>query len=120
MRSSIIALLLFLIIMITVIGNAIYVSTLCQDISDVAQKLPDSEQKEICVTELKNLWNKHRLWLDLSIKLNEIERMSDLIESLDAAYKADNQAEISKYCILISELAQEFAEHEKLSFRSIC
>ena len=120
MKSAIVSLLIFLLLIILIVGNAIYVSHVCKDISNLAQEVSNSDQKEISIAKMKDLWSGHRDWLDLSVKLNEIERMSDLIESLDAAHKADNQAEISKYCILISELAEEFSEHEKLSFRSIC
>ncbi len=120
MKSVVLSLLLFLLILGAIVANSFYVSHFCDDILEIAQKLEYSEQKETLISEMKVVWNKNRDWLDFSIKLNEIERMNDLIESLESAYKANNQAEFSKYCALITELAQEFAEHEKLSLRSIC
>ena len=51
--------------------------------------------------------------------MGELERMNDLIESLSASHHAENDAELRKYCILISDLAKELALYEKLSLRSI-
>lgn len=120
MRAFITALLLFAILIGAVIANAIYIQVTCDKISDAAKSLKSAKQREPLLYEIKALWDKNHLPLNFSIRANEVERMNDLIESLIASHLAQNEAEFQKYCNLISELADEFSNYEKISFRSIC
>ncbi len=120
MKSLIISILLFALLVGAVAVNAFYVSSLCKDLSATATELISSQSRSTQLAELKSKWDKHRIFLDIGIRTSELERMNDLIEGLRASYAADNEAEFQKYCILISELAEEFASYEKISFKSLC
>ena len=119
MRSFITAILLFVILIASVTANALYINSVCSKIDATAESLTNASNKQALISELKSLWKKNVKIFNLSIRVNEIERMNDLIESLSASYDAQNDAEFKKYCTLISELAQDLAHYETLSFRSI-
>ncbi len=120
MRSLIISILLFSLLVGAIVVNSIYVSNLCRDISELAEALSISDERELLITNMKEKWQKHRPFLDFGIRTGEIEHMNDLMEGLYASHEAKNEPEFQKYCILISELADEFAAYEKISLRSLC
>ena len=119
MRAFITAILLFLILIGTVTVNSVYINSSCDKIDLCARQIADTDDKEPLILELKQIWSKKLPIFNLSIRAGELERMSDLIASLEASYYAKNDAEIQKYCSLISDLAQDLAHYETLSFRSI-
>lgn len=119
MRSFIATLVLFALLIVAVTANAIYVISVCNKIESITQELKIPSQRESLISSLRSTWYNNSSYLNLSIQTNEIERMSDLIESLAAAHNAQNEAEFQKYCILIDSLANEFSRHEGISFGSV-
>ena len=119
MRAFISALLLFALLISAVVINSIYINSACDNLGYLAEKLAAAQDREPLIKEIKEIWNKNLPYFNLSIRTNELERMNDLIESLDASHKAQNEAEFQKYCILIADLAEEFACYERLSLRSV-
>lgn len=120
MKSFILSLLLFSTIIGGIIANSFYVTAFCNDLTYLCELAMLEQPNEDTVLKIKSLWEKKRPILDISIKTNELEKMNDLIQSLISVHKSKNSAEFDKYCILITELAKEFSEHERISFRSIC
>ena len=120
MRSFIATVILFSLLVGSVAVNAIYVNSVCEKMENLANELKASTEKASLIAELRSLWSKNSAYLNLSIRTDEIERMNDLIESLNASHNAQNDAEFQKYCILIAALAQEFSRYEGISFDSIC
>ena len=119
MRAFVIALLLFSVLISAIVTNAIYINSVCNDISELAQELSHEPNREPLLSELKELWSKHLPIFNLSIRASELERMNDLVGSLEASCQAQNEEEFQKYCNLISELATEISHYEKLSLRSV-
>ena len=119
MRAFITALLLFFILIGLIIINSVYITSEFENMSLAAERIASSQDKEALILELKRMWQKNLPIFNLSIRMGELERMNDLIESLSASHHAENDAELRKYCILISDLAKELALYEKLSLRSI-
>ena len=119
MKALVATLVLFALLVGAVIANSIYVDSVCSKIKKSADELKSATQKEQLISSLKALWKKSKPILSLSIRANEIERMNDFIESLEASHNAQNDAEFQKYCTLISALAEEFASYERISANSI-
>ena len=119
MKALTATLILFALLIGAVVANSIYVRSVSQKIGSIAEELKTASSKEETISNLKSIWSKNKPYLNLSIRANEIERMSDFIESLDASYAAQNEAEFQKYCTLISALAEEFASYERISPNSI-
>ena len=119
MKSFIVALILFCIILACIICNGIYIKSTCNEISELCQLLWQSSDRESTSLKIKALWQKCKTQLELSIRTNEIERMTDLIESLHSSVIIKNETEIQKYCTLISEHAEDMARHESISLLSI-
>ena len=120
MKSLIISLILFSFVLGAVIINAFYAKGVCGNIGELAEKLKSADECDALIENMKEIWSDARPILELSIRLNEIERMNDLIESLEASYLSENPAEFQKHCRLISELTKELISNEKISLKSIC
>ena len=119
MKALTATLILFALLIGVVVANSIYVRSVSQKIGDIAEDLKTASSKEDAISNLKSIWHRNKPYLNLSIRANEIERMNDLIEALEASYNAQNEAEFQKYCILISELAEEFSHYETISPNSV-
>lgn len=120
MKALVISLLLLSLVLGAVVINSFYVRKVCGEVYELAEKLKSADECDALINNMKKIWSNARPFLDLSIRLNEIERMNDLIESLESSYISKNGAEFQKYRRLISELAEELISHEKISFKSIC
>lgn len=120
MKALVISLLLFSLVLGAVIVNSFYVKGVCDHIIDIVEKVKSADECDALIKDMKEIWSDARPILELSIRLNEIERMNDLIESLEASHISKNTAEFQKYCRLISGLAEELINSERISLKSIC
>ena len=118
MKSFIIAVILFALTLGCVILNAIYVNQSLDKISELSRQVSLCEESD-SLSKLKEYWYESRNLLGFSIKETKLERMTELIEALWAARKANNIAETQKLCILIQELCEETREYERISIYSI-
>ena len=119
MRSFIIALILFSILLICIIFNSIYVTKTCDTISELCLSVQRNEDRQSSLSKILDIWKKSKPILEFSIRISETERMSDLIESLNSSVSSQNEAEIQKYCILISDHAKDIAQYERISLSGI-
>jgi len=119
MRSFIISLILFIVVILCIILNAAYVTKSCKQLDHLSQEISAGNNRNANIQEISEYWKNNRSMLGLSIRMNEIERMNDLIESLRASYSAQNESEIQKSCALISELALDLSRYERISVKSI-
>ena len=119
MKSFIAAILLFFALVFVIICNGIYVRGVCDEISDICKSLSTNSSPEIKSEELSDLWKQKKPLIEFSVRISETERMTDLIESLNASVLLKNEAEIKKYCTLISGHAKDIANHERISLSSI-
>ena len=120
MKSFIASLILFIAVIFFTILNSIYISKSCEEIDYLTRQIASDDDRDVAIQKISQLWKSKRIIFELSIKTNEIERMNDLIESLKASHSSQNEAEIQKNCILISELVIDFARYESISIKSIC
>ena len=118
MKAFIGALCIFAILVALVLSNSFYVRNTLKGISELAIDLERSSAKGENDALVK-LWSSNRALLSLSIEADELERMNDLIESLNSLDAANNLAEFQKYCRLISELALELSGYECVSVEGI-
>ena len=119
MRSFIAAVLLFSLTVGGVIFNALLVDSILSEICSLAEEISASPSPDRLISQLKDLWERSREPLGLSVKENKLERMSELIESLYTAHLSKNFAEIQKLCVLILQLCEEIKQYEKISVFSI-
>lgn len=119
MKSFIVALLLFLLMVGLVILNSFYVNQTLEKISELSDEISNSEQCHSALNELIEYWFDSRALLGFSIKETKLERMTELIESLKSACQAKDTGEIKRICALIRELCKETRDYEKISIQSI-
>ena len=118
MKTFIGALCIFSILVALVLTNSFYVKNTLKNISELATELETSDSKKE-KDDIIDIWNNNRTLLSLSIEADELERMNDLIQSLESADSTNNLAEFQKYCRLISELALELLGYEQISIEGI-
>ena len=119
MKSLIAALILFVTLLGCIVLNSIYVRNTCEEISELCRILPTSQDRVTISAKALSVWKKSKTMLEFSIRMSEIERMSDLIEGLNSSVISSNEAEIKKYCSLITDHANDIAKQEGVSLSSI-
>ena len=119
MRSFIISSALLVIVLCAIIANAVIVSGTARHICSLADDLKSDTADEATLSELERVWQERHLLLSISVQLDTIERINELIVSLRSAYNAGASQEIIRLCTVISDLCDEIAEYERLSFYAI-
>lgn len=119
MRSFVVAILLFSLTIGCIMLNSFYVNHSLEKISEISDKISSSDQDRSALDELTEYWFNSRKMLGFSIKETKLERMSELIGSLEFASQSNNRAEIRRICSLIRELCKETRDYERISIQSI-
>ena len=117
MKSFIISIIIFFILIILVITNSIYIHKTTDKMLEMSNSLlpNDAEGAE----QLSLFWQKHHLFFSISIHDAKIERITELTENIRSAATLGNGAEFSKNIILLSELLEELQKIEEISFHGI-
>lgn len=117
MKSLIFSAILFFSLIALVVGNSLYIHSVCNDALSILNTLsPDDEEG---VSELCAFWHKHSLIFGISIHNSQIERMNELTEALKSAVAKRDGAEFQEYRSLLTELLEELQKNEEISFQSI-
>ena len=116
MRSLAISLILFILVLSTIILNAVFINKTAADISRIADDIPHSSEGTALCEQLSALWSKRRGILSLSVKSKSLEDMDGLLISLKASA---SPSETERLCLLISDLCKKISLYETLSFHSI-
>ena len=119
MRSFIISLILFVLLIATVFGNAFYVKTVSSRIVSDTEALEKSCYLPQAIQELEKYWEKHRGFVGLSVGHEELDRISENIISLKAACESKNKSDAKRYLLILQDLAKEMGRHEELSFENL-
>lgn len=117
MKAFIFSSILFLVLIAVIITNAIYVHSVCEDLSMILSSI--SEYDSDAADELCGLWQSHRALLSLSVHESLLERMDDLTEDLKSAVTNRDGAEFEKNRTLIYELITELMRNEEVSFQGV-
>lgn len=121
MRSLIVAIILFIIIVSAVVVNSIYVCRLLGNIERISAEISSTVGKSAAsaISDLESTWSSNRTIISLSVESGRIERMDELIISLKSALSAQSEHEVLRLCRLISELCREILVHQRLSFHGL-
>lgn len=86
MRSFIFTLLLFGVMLVGIVGNAIFIHRLSDDLLDLLDTLPAhaGERESTALDELEARWEHARTWVSLSVSYSDMNRISHDLASLRA------------------------------------
>lgn len=117
MRSLIISITLFSLVVLCTILNVGYVHSTADNIERTVTELAvPSEEK---LSDLEELWNKNEGILGLSLSSSFLENVSRTIVSLRCAYEVGDMAEYEKNRALLLSCAAGIRGLERLSIENI-
>ena len=119
MRSLVISLILFIIVLSTVILNAVFIQRTAEAISDIAVALPYSSNIAADAQRLSDLWRHRRSLVSLSVKAKDTERMDSLVLSLESAVEQNRFSDIKLLCKRIITFCDDIRLYESVSFHSL-
>lgn len=119
MKSFFISVILFIIIIVAVILNAVYVSYVSRRLSDFCDALSDKKSSAALIKELQSFWEKHRPWLSFSLDNAQTERIEKIIRSLELSTKHGEEYDFEKNRMLLEEASREIGRLERLRAENI-
>ena len=117
MKAFIFSIILFSIILLTVIANALYIHNICNKMNDIAlnSNLSPEEKASLLCKE----WEDNKMIFSFSVHEENLDRMDDLTQGLKSAIALGNRAEIDRQIFLIQELLEKFSKIEEISLQGI-
>ena len=121
MRGFIITLILLAILISIVIINSFYVHNIINDIKNeiASLKTIPCEENAIIIKNIKSDWEKDSVWISLSVSYEDIEELTDMITSLEAANSVRDYNQFKLYYELISNSIDDIGRLEKFSVKNI-
>ena len=117
MRSFIISIILFFILIFIITANSLYVHSICNELNLLLGDMNAYDTDK--ASSFINIWRECRSIFSFSIHEDQLERMDDLSEGLESAVTSYDSAEFEKYKTLLKELLDEFLKNEEFSIQSI-
>ena len=117
MKSFIISIIIFLILLTLITVNIFYVHNVCDKMIELTFSISESNTDN--ANQLYMLWKKNEATFSISIHDAHIEKISELIENIKSAVTVGNGAELEKNITLLREILNELKKNEEISFQSI-
>lgn len=117
MRSFILSIIIFAILLTAVIANSIYIHRSCDKMAQLSLSLKETDIEG--AQELSTLWQKCQPIFSISIHDSHIEKVTELTENIKSAVTLGNGAEFNKSIILLVKLLEELKQNEEISFQGI-
>ena len=117
MKSFIISLVIFSLLLILVTANSFYVHGVCDEmLTDYRSLLINDIDR---ANRLCETWKKHRAIFSISIYDSHLEKITELTENIKSAATIGNGAEFKKNINLLTEILEELKKNEEISFQGI-
>lgn len=117
MKAFILSSVIFLILILLIVINSIYIHKICNEMQEIASSL--TSQDNDGASQLCLLWEKHKMIFSISIHDSHIEKISELTESIKSAATIGDDAEFKKSIILLNDILDELKKNEEISFQGI-
>lgn len=121
MRGLIITILLFSILLASIILNFFYVEHTINYMKQMVYSLsafPSEENTQI-INNMEETWNKHSIFLSLSVSSEDIEDFNDTLTSLKASNMSNNVYQYKIDIELLFNAIEEVGRLEKFSIKNI-
>ena len=117
MRTTIISIVLFSLLLFGVILNGFFVRNVSNELIEYANLLSTPCEKDL--QSLEAYWIGKRDWLALSIPSSYLDNIEKVIISMHSSYKSDNLNEYNKDLALFRQAAQTIDKAERFSIKNI-
>ena len=120
MKAWIISLCLFVLLIGTIIGNAVYVHRVSAHLRTVTDSLCfENGQTAQALDALATYWDKHRPFVALSIGYRDLDHVCETMIFLRAAYDTRNASDFESYRRLLLDAADEISRLERFSVENL-
>ena len=121
MRDLIISLILFIIMIGIITGNAIFILGGVDDLIVAVESVPDinAADCEKRIGELRLYWRDFKKIARLTLSYTELNRMECLIEEIECHRSTKNVNDFEHAKVMMINLLQEMARLEKISLGSV-
>lgn len=118
MKAFIISALLFSLLIALIIGNAIYVHRVSEQIRNKLDVLDQSNAEET-LSYLEEYWQRHQPYIGLSVSYRELDHLSELLLSLRASSETQNEQDFELYRKIAIDAADELSRLERFSIENL-
>ena len=119
MKAFILSTILFVLLIATIFGNALYVRSVSEHIAARTEKLKWEHYPPSLANELEEYWMKHRSFVGLSVGHEELDLISQTILSLKACCESGNVSDASLYVLILQDAIEEMGRHEEASLENL-
>ncbi len=119
MKAVPISIILFLILIICIVANAIFINESSSYLSDASNALYAKNDREATLDKLEAFWESRRDIIGLSVSNLILDEADDVIICLREAERSGDEAEFQKYRMRLSDISKKVARAEKLSIGNI-
>ena len=122
MKEFAAAVILFVLIVVGVIANALYISDCSDELKSLALEVyhADGETNENkAINELDLSWKKHKMLLSMSISLREIDQITEYVIRLECAKRDKDQLELDRVYHLLCNSIDDAVRYDRPSLHII-
>ncbi len=115
MKVLIASIVLFVLILGTVIGNAVYSDISLGKFSELAQKAYQNSTSDEVLNELFDYWESHKTYFGLTATLKDIDSVTENLLNLQTAITHGNTQLAEQSYVLLQNAIDDIRRFEKLS-----
>lgn len=121
MRSLIIIIAAFLIMICLITLNYLHLNKTAEEMTELTLSLNigDTEKCAATIAAIEEIWQKNEAIFSLSVSFKEIDRLGETILSLKSAFESQNRAEFRKQRALLKDAIDGVARLERFSVLNI-
>ena len=121
MRSLVIVIILFLILLTATILNSLFIIASSEELIDLAQSIPSLKSASCSesLTSFENRWNEFKKAASFTVSYSELNRISCLINELRVHLSNQNEVDFEHGIALMINYLSELPRFEQLSTDAI-
>lgn len=119
MKTFYAALVIFLILLILIVCNGIFIRRTAKELEEKLQTLPPCEDAEAAVAALSDFWEARKTWVGLSIPNEIVRDMTDRMTEVAVAAKQKNSENFDLAIQLSINAARQLRYAEQISIENL-
>ena len=115
------SLIIFTTLISAIAINYHYINSTSDALTEMLNKLESAgeDEEETQIKNIKEFWESNKIKLSISVSFNEINRMDDLINTLEVNYKTENDQDYELTKALLKVAIEEIRRLERFSIENI-
>lgn len=119
MRSLIISIVLFLVLLSLTVINVGFIRGSAEYITECAERMADPSGREDILSELEDFWSRKHDIIGLTVPYTQLDHLSEVLVCVRCAHEAGDENEFQKYRALLVDAAEGISRTERFSIGNI-